>query len=61
MNGNYYGPQMPMFGNKVIGCLECFISIHGQVRSKTWTLLESTILKSVSSFTVRENVDWRVG
>lgn len=29
MNGNYYGPQMPMFGNKVIACMECFFSMHG--------------------------------
>lgn len=29
MYGDYYGPQQPMFGNKGIGCMECFISIYG--------------------------------
>ena len=29
MYGGYYGAQLPIFGNKVIGCLECFLSMHG--------------------------------
>lgn len=29
MHGNYFGPQLPEFGNKGIGCHECILDIHG--------------------------------
>lgn len=50
-----------MFGNKGIGCLECFISIHGKVRQYTWTMLSTTIAAGDSTFTVQDPVDWAVG
>ena len=59
--GSYYGAQQPMFGNKGIGCLECFISIHGKVRQYTWTMLSSSINVGDSTFTVQDPVDWNVG
>lgn len=59
--GNYYGPQQPMFGNKGIACMECFISIHGQIRSHTWTLLTNSITPGQNTLTVQDAVDWRVG
>ena len=39
MYGHYYGKQQPIFGNKGIGCRECTFSMHGRVRTKTWTTL----------------------
>lgn len=61
LHGSYYGPQQPMFGNKGIGCMECFISIHGSVRSRTWTSIASTIPVGGTTLTVMEAVDWKVG
>jgi cell migration-inducing and hyaluronan-binding protein len=61
MYGNYYSPQQPMFGNKGIGCLECKFSMIGKKRSPTWTMIDATIKKGDSSFTVIEDVDWQVG
>ncbi len=42
-----------MFGNKGIGCLECKFSMHGKTRSKTWTMLNSTINPGNTQFTVQ--------
>ena len=61
MYGGYYGAQLPIFGNKVIGCLECFLSMHGEVRTTTWTQLETTASAGSSTLTVQDSVDWRVG
>lgn len=61
MHGNYYGAQAPMFGNKGIGCMECRFSMHGQVRSVTWTSLETTAASGTNTITVQDAVDWRVG
>lgn len=61
MYGGYYGSQAPIFGNKGIGCLECFLSLHGKRRSHTWTTLASTVSAGGSSITVSDAVDWQVG
>jgi hypothetical protein len=61
MHGGYYDAQQPMFGNKGIGCMECFISIHGEVRPYTWTMLSSSINIGANTLTVQDPVDWRVG
>ncbi len=42
MYGGYYDEQLPMFGNKGIGCLECKFSMHGRPIERTWTELSST-------------------
>lgn len=61
MYGGYYGKQQPMFGNKVIGCLECAFSMHGQVRQYTWTSIASSINIGDTQLTVMDAVDWRIG
>lgn len=61
MYGGYYSAQMPMFGNKCIACMECFISIHGKVRPYTWTMLDTTININSNTLTVQDPVDWQVG
>ena len=48
--GSYYGKQQPMFGNKGIGCKQCKFSMYGKVRQITWTMLETTINPSDTSF-----------
>jgi hypothetical protein len=61
MSGGYYSAQLPIFGNKVIGCHECFLSMHGQVRNYTWTQLETTVYGGGSIITVQDPVDWQIG
>jgi hypothetical protein len=61
LTGDYYGKQQPMFGNKGIGCMECQFSMYGQIRSKTWTMLASTINVNALTLTVVDTVDWKVG
>jgi cell migration-inducing and hyaluronan-binding protein len=61
LSGDYYGPQQPMFGNKGIACMECFFSLHGQVRQYTWTLLANSVQVNDLTLTVQDAVDWRVG
>jgi hypothetical protein len=59
--GNYYGSQQPMFGNKGIGCMECKFSMYGIPRSPTWTTIAATINPGATTFTVSQDVDWKVG
>lgn len=61
MHGGYYGKQLPHFGNKGIGCLNCKFNMHGQVRTPTWTMLESTISPGDVTFDVLVPVDWVAG
>lgn len=61
MYGNYYGTQLPMFGNKGIGCLNCQFSMYGQPRNRTWTQLAQTINAGDNTLTVLDYVDWMPG
>lgn len=61
MYGSYHGKQQPLVGNKGIGCVRCKLSMHGKVRSKTWTTISATISPSDTTLTVSEAVDWVVG
>lgn len=60
LEGNLYGTQQPIFGNKGIGCLDCKLSIYGKPRN-TWTTLGSTINPGDTNFTLNTTVDWKVG
>lgn len=61
MYGHYYGKQLPMFGNKGIGCMDCKFSMYGTPRPKTWTLLSSTIAPNTTILNIDDTVDWQVG
>ena len=61
MYGNFYGKQLPMFGNKGIGCLNCKFSMFGTPRSYTWTTISSPILPGSTTFNVTDDIDWKVG
>lgn len=52
---------MPSMGNKVLGCHQCTLDIHGKVRTPTWTLLSSTVEVGATSITVDDPVDWVAG
>ena len=42
MHGSKTDPELPIFGNKVIGNWEGVIDIHGVPRNPTWTELLTT-------------------
>lgn len=50
-----------MFGNKGIGCMNCKFSMYGTPRTKTWTVIATTINPGDTTFTVQDAVDWQVG
>lgn len=60
LEGNLFGAQQPIFGNKGIGCLDCKLSIYGKPRI-TWTTIGQTINPGDTNFTVSTPVDWAVG
>ena len=43
LTGSYKSRKQPIFGDKVIGCQECYMSIHGKNVHRTWTLLSISI------------------
>jgi hypothetical protein len=61
LHGGYYAKQLPIFGNKVLGCLNCKFSLHGKERRPTWTMVANTINIGDTSFNVLEPVDWQPG
>lgn len=61
LHGGYYDRQLPIFGNKAIGCHACVFDIHGKFRNKTWTELGQTVLPGSTTVKLAEAVDWQVG
>lgn len=37
LHGGFYDKQLPYFGNKVLGCMNCKFNMHGIVRNPTWS------------------------
>lgn len=60
LTGGYYGKQQPLFGNKVLGCLDCHLSLYGRPRL-TWTTLAMTIISGDSFLKLSAPNDWAVG
>lgn len=48
-------------GNKLIGCHECTLDIHGKVKSHTWSLMSATANEGDSTISLQDAVDWEVG
>jgi cell migration-inducing and hyaluronan-binding protein len=61
LHGGYYDKQLPYFGNKVLGCLNCKFNMHGKVRTPTWTELSQTIAQGSNTVKLVDAVDWVVG
>ena len=61
LHGDLDDKQLPIFGNKVLGCQNCIFNLHGKPRDFTWTQIESTISPGDTSFTVINTVDWQSG
>ena len=61
MHGNKQSPEIPIYGNKVIGVRKGTIDFHGVPRDITWTELEETVEANENTITLIEAVDWQVG
>jgi hypothetical protein len=61
-----YSPQIPIFGNKVIGVNYGTLEMHGIHRPITWTNLKETAALGATSITLMDMkdgavLDWKVG
>ena len=54
MWGSKYTPNLPIFGNKVIGVHYGTLSMHGKLRSVTWTDLKVTAEAGATSITLND-------
>jgi hypothetical protein len=61
MYGFKYSPELPIYGNKVIGIRNGILDMHGIKRTPTWTELETTADVGAISIKLKEPVDWKVG
>lgn len=65
MHSTKYDPNLPIFGNKVIGVNYGTLEMHGAERPVTWTDLKSTAEIGATSITLNDRsgdaLDWQVG
>jgi hypothetical protein len=61
LHGGYYDKQLPYFGNKVLGCMNCRFNMHGIVRKPTWSQITSTINVGDNQVKLLDAVDWVPG
>ncbi len=62
--GEKEDPQLPLFGNKVIGVWDGRIDIHGRRRSHTWLELAETAAKGAEKIKLNTSYassDWHIG
>ncbi len=62
--GEKQDPQLPLFGNKVIGVWEGKLDIHGARRPHTWVELAHTANVGDSEITLQmkhAEMDWTIG
>lgn len=62
MYGDYYDKQLPTFGNKGIGCINCKFSMHGKKIGTTWTMISQAALAGATTINVEGDIsDWENG
>jgi hypothetical protein len=61
MHGSISDPYLPTYGNKVIGIRHGNLSLIGQTREPTWTVMDSTAEVGATEITLAVAVDWKVG
>lgn len=61
LHGDSKDPQLPIYGNKVLGVRYGTLDIHGQIRDPYWTVMETTAKKDDLKITLTRSVDWKVG
>ena len=64
LHGAKEDPQLPLFGNKMIGVWEGKLDIHGKERSHTWVEMAETAQKGANEIVLNvqaKALDWMVG
>ena len=61
MHSNRQSPEIPIFGNKVIGVMNGILDMHGVPRNPVWTSQDTTAYNGSSTITFISSVDWQVG
>ena len=61
MHGTKESPEIPIYGNKVIGVRFGTLDLHGVARNPTWTELSHTAIAGASVITLNTAVDWQAG
>jgi hypothetical protein len=64
MHSSKYDPNLPIFGNKVIGVHYGVLEMHGVERPITWTVMAETAeigATSIKLNTTATPLDWQVG
>lgn len=59
--GNFFSDQLPEFGNKVLGCHNCHLDLHGKEKLPTWSQLWYSVNISATSLGLQDKVNWEVG
>ena len=52
MHSNKQSPEIPIYGNKVIGVRNGILDMHGIARNPVWTSLDSTAQIGDTSITI---------
>jgi hypothetical protein len=61
LHGDRLTPEVPLFGNEVIGVRGGNLEIHGKPAIPTWVDLESTANLGDNTITLHKIVNWQVG
>lgn len=61
MHATRFSPSFGIYGNKMIGCRYCQLSMHGIPKTTTWTRLSVTADAGATTITVQGEPDWNVG
>jgi cell migration-inducing and hyaluronan-binding protein len=60
LHGDRLTPEVPLFGNEVIGIRGGNLEIHGKPALPTWADLESTAFDGALTITLHKQVNWQV-
>jgi hypothetical protein len=61
MHATRFSPSFSIYGNKMIGCRFCNLSMHGIPKTTTWTRLSQTAEPGDTVIEVYGEPDWNVG
>jgi hypothetical protein len=61
MHSSRQDPELPIYGNKVIGVRNGVLDLHGVARDPVWTSLDKTAEVGATKITLIRAVDWAVG
>ncbi len=61
MHSDKYSPEIPIYGNKVIGVRNGILEMHGVKREPTWTEMDTTAEVGESQIKLIRAVDWKIG